>query len=243
MTGRDLLAGLDPRSRVLGAAALIVGLAALDDPVALAAAVALAAGLAVAAGWAWRDLARRLGHVEAIVAALLVAVPFATPGTPVLALGPLSASAEGLALAGILALRIAACALAALALLGALEPARLGQTLARLGAPERLARLFMLTARYAGLIGEELARMRAAMRLRGFEGGLSRHALRSWGHLVGMALVRAADRAERAEEAMRLRLWRGALPMAGPAGFGAADAGFALAVGAALALMLWSAAG
>jgi cobalt/nickel transport system permease protein len=238
VTGRDRLGGLDPRTRLVGAAALVATVAALDGLPALGAAVVAAGGLALLAGWRPGALARRLGHVEGIVAAFLILLPAATPGAPLLPLGPLSPTAEGLRLAAALALRVAACALVALALLATVDPARLGAGLARLGAPERFARLFLLAARFVSLIRDEIARARAAMRVRGFRGGASRHALRSYGWLVGMTLVRALDRAERVGEAMRLRGGGLAAPRAATGGFGRTDAAFALGAGMAAAAAL-----
>jgi cobalt/nickel transport system permease protein len=233
---RDRFAGLDPRVRLLAALALVAATVALDRPATLAVAVAGAAALALAAGWRAGALARRLLHVEGIVAAFLLILPFATPGAPVAPLGPLSPTAEGLALAVTLGLRVTAASLVALALLAPAEPARLGQGLLALGVPERLARLFLLVARHVGLIRDELNRAGEAMRARGFRGGLSRHALRSYGRLVGMTLVRALDRAERVEEAMRLRGFRGLHPARALGPPGARDLGtLAAALGAGLA--------
>jgi cobalt/nickel transport system permease protein len=235
MTGPDAFARLDPRARLLGALALVGAVLALDGLAAPALAVAAALALALAAGLRPGPLARRLAHVEGITLALVAALPFTTPGAPLLTLGPLAASAEGLALAATLALRVNACVLLTLALIAPLGPDGLGRALAGLGAPPRLAALLLLTARYAGLLRAELTRQAQAMRARAFRPGLSPHALRSYGWLVGMTLTRALDRAERASEAMRLRGWRGAMPVAPFGPPGPADAAFAAAALAALA--------
>ncbi|MEZ5906762.1 MAG: cobalt ECF transporter T component CbiQ, partial [Geminicoccaceae bacterium] len=211
---RDLMAALDPRTRLLCALALVVAVLSLDGPFAGLLAVAAALALALAAGWRPAGLARRLVHVEGIMAALLLVLPFTTPGTPLLRLGPLTATSDGVLLAFGLMLRVTASALVVLALLATVEPIRLGQALARLGTPARLVQLLLLVLRYVALLRAELRRMREAALARGFRGNLSIHALRSFGWLVGMTLVRALDRAERVEEAMRLRLWQGALPVA-----------------------------
>jgi cobalt/nickel transport system permease protein len=238
VTGPDAFARLDPRARALGALALIAAALVLDGLAAPAFAVAAALGLALAAGWRPGPLARRLAHVEGITLALVAALPFATPGAPLLTLGPLAASAEGLSLAAAMALRVNACVLLTLALIAPLGPEGLGRALSGLGAPPRLTALLLLTARYAGLLRAELSRQTEAMRARAFRPGLSLHALRAWGWLVGMTLTRALDRAERASEAMRLRGWRGVLPVAPPAPLGPADAAFAAATLAALAAAL-----
>lgn len=231
---RDLLAPLDPRTRLLGALALVLAVLNTDGPAACLLAVAAAFALALAAGWRPAGLARRLVHVEGIMAALFLVLPFTTPGTPLLQLGPLTATTDGLNLALALMLRVTASALLVLALLATVEPIHLGQALARLRTPVRLVQLLLLVIRYAALLGAELRRMREAARARGFRAGLSVHALRSFGWLAGMTLVRALERAERVEEGMRLRLWQGALPVAPTGSLGRVDAVFATGVLAAL---------
>lgn len=231
---RDLLAPLDPRTRLLGALALVLAVLSTDGPVAGLLAVAAALALALTAGWRPASLARRLVHVEGIMAALFAVLPFTTPGTALFHLGPLTATTDGLTLALGLMLRVTASALIVLALLATVEPIRLGQALARLRTPVRLVQLLLLVVRYGALLRVELRRMREAARARGFRAGLSIHALRSVGWLAGMTLVRALERAERVEEGMRLRLWQGALPVAATGRLGRADAVFATGVLAAL---------
>lgn len=227
---RDFLASLDPRTRLLGALVLVLAVLSLDGLAAGLLAVAAAFALALAAGWRPAGLAWRLVHVEGIMAALFLVLPFTTPGQTLLQLGPLTATTDGLRLALALMLRVTASALIVLALLATVEPIRLGQALARLRTPVRLVQLFLLVIRYGALLQAELRRMREAARARGFRAGLSIHALRSFGWLAGMTLVRALERAERVEEGMRLRLWQGVLPVAATGRLSRADAVFATGV-------------
>lgn len=226
----DRLGFLDPRTRLVGALVLVALVLSLDGIRAQLSALGAAFLLALLAGWRPAGLGRRLAHVEGIMAGLFLLLPFTTPGTPLLQLGPIAATEEGLWLALALMLRVTASALVVLALLGPLEPARLGQALARLRAPVRLVQLLLLALRYASLLRDELRRMQEAARARGFRGRLSIHTLRSYGWLAGMTLVRALDRVERVEEAMRLRGWRGALPVAEAGRLGLPDAAFATGV-------------
>ncbi len=231
----DRLRLLDPRTRLLGALALVALVLSLEGIGFQLLALAAAFVLALLAGWRPAGLGRRLAHVEGIMAGLLLVLPFTTPGAPLLQLGPVAATGEGLRLAFLLMLRVTASALVVLALLAPLEPARLGQALARLRAPVRLVQLLLLALRYGALLRDELRRMQEAARARGFRGRLSIHTLRSYGWLAGMTLVRALDRVERVEEAMRLRGWQGALPVAATGRLGLPDAAFATGV---LALLL-----
>lgn len=228
----------DLRLRLVAVVLLVLAASQLAHLGPALAALALALILALAAR-PDRALWRRLRHVEGFVALLLLTLPFAVPGAPLLTLGPLSASLAGLARAALLAAKVSTAALVLLALLGTVEPIRLGAALHALRLPEPLVRLFVLTLRYLGLIGDEARRLREAMRARAFRARTDRHTWRSFGNLIGMLLVRALDRARRVEEAMRLRGFSGRFPHAALAAPTARDwTGFALLTGLAAAALL-----
>lgn len=228
----------DLRLRLVAAVLLVLAASQLAHLGPALAALALALILALATR-PDRALWRRLRHVEGFVALLLLTLPFAVPGAPLLTLGPLSASLEGLSRAALLAAKVTTAALVLLALLGTVEPIRLGAALHALRLPEPLVRLFVLTLRYLGLIGDEARRLREAMRARAFRARTDRHTWRSFGNLIGMLLVRALDRARRVEEAMRLRGFSGRFPHAALAAPTARDwTGFALLTGLAAAALL-----
>ena len=178
--------------------------------------VAAAALVLVALATVWRRpearLWRRLLHVEAFLLLLFATLPFTLPGQPLVSLGPLTASVEGVERAALIAAKVSASVLILATLLGAVEPVRLGSALRGLHVPETLVRLFVLTARYLSLIRDEARRLIEAMRVRGFRPGSNRHSWRSYGHLVGMLLVRALARAQRVEEAMLCRGYEGRFP-------------------------------
>lgn len=228
----------DLRLRLVAALGVVASISALRTlPVAAATGAAIL-GLALAAGWR-RPAWRRLLHVEAFLLLLFLTLPFTMAGTPLFSLGPLAASAEGVARAALVAAKTSACVMVLMLLLGDIEPARLGAALRALHVPERLVRLFVMTVRYADLIREEAARLHEAMRARAFRARSSRHTWRSYGNLVGMLLVRALERARRVEEAMLCRGLSRQFPYrAAPAPSLRDWAGFGLLAGAALAALL-----
>jgi cobalt/nickel transport system permease protein len=203
----------DPRLGLVTALIVIAAVAQLHGLPAATAAFVLAAVLAALrrAGW---PLVRRLLHVEGFMLLLFVMLPLTMPGEPVARIGPLDVSAEGLALAALVALKVSASVLLLAVLVGSMEPARLGATLHALHVPERFNRLLVMTARYVELIRAEAQRLGESMRARGFRPRSNRHTWRSYGHLAGMVLIRALDRAERVSEAMRCRGFSGRYPHA-----------------------------
>ncbi|ODM44612.1 cobalt ECF transporter T component CbiQ [Cereibacter johrii] len=193
----------DLRLRLLAGLGLLLLIAPLAHPGPAAAAVAAALALFAAERRAvpWR----RLWHLEAFLLLLLLTLPFTVPGPPLWQWGPLSLSAEGLSRTLVIGLKVTASVLMLALLAGSVEPERIGAALRSLGLPEALVRIHLGLVRYLGLIRDEMRRLQEAMRLRAFRPRSGWHSWRSYGHLVGMMLVRAHARAERVEEAMRLR--------------------------------------
>lgn len=230
---------LDPRTRLVGAAVLVATIVSLHTFTARFAALGLAVLLVACARVEPRIVARRLAHVEGFMILLLIMLPLTVPGQPLASLGPLSISDRGVERAFAIVLAVNAAALCVLALVGTLEPIRLGRALAALGVSERFVRLFMFLVRYHGIFGVEIRRQFESMRARGFRASVRRHAFRSYGNLAGMILVRSIERAERVDEAMRCRGFSGRFPLQRAQPMTFADARFAGAAAcAAVAVIL-----
>lgn len=210
---RQPLLPQDLRLRLVAAFIAVAALSQLHD---LATAVIALAGVGLIALTSGidRSLWRRLLHVESFVLLLFLTLPFTVPGAPLFAFGPLSASIEGMERATLIACKVSASVLVLMTFLGNADPTRLGAALHALHVPEALVRLFVLTVRYLSLIRGEARRLHEAMRARAFRAGSNRHTWRSYGYLIGMLLVRALERAQRVEEAMRCRGFSGRFPHA-----------------------------
>lgn len=234
----NLLRALDPRSRLLAACAFAIVVVLLDRPIALGAALALAVIGAMTARRPLSSILRPLAAMDGFILIMLLMLPFTTPGTTLFALGPDgqwgTASVEGLWLASDIALTANAILLMLLALIGDLDPVRIGHALHRLHLPVALVQLLQFTLRYVNLIHGEFGRMRIAMRARGFKAGTHWHSVRSLGYALGTLLVRSLDRSERVLRAMQCRGFTGHFPVVETLRFGAADT--RLATLAALAL-------
>lgn len=230
---------LDPRTRIIGAALVVAVIVSLDTFAARFAALGLAGLLVAAARIEPRTILRRLAHVEGFMILLLIMLPLTVEGRALASLGPLTITDRGVERAFAIVLTVNAAALSVLALIGTLEPIRLGRALAALGVSERFVRLFMFLVRYHGIFGVEIRRQFEAMRARAFRAGVRRHAFRSYGNLAGMILVRSIERAERVDEAMRCRGFSGRFPLRRVRPMTGADTLFAVLAGAAaLALVL-----
>jgi cobalt/nickel transport system permease protein len=231
------IADRDPRLRILASVLFALVAVSLRHLPAALAALALAAGLARATGLGAKDLLRRMLALEGFMIVLLLTLPFTVSGTPFLELGSLPASLEGLERAALIAIKANAVVLALLALVGSLEPVVFGHALARLGVPEKLVHLLLLTVRQVHLLHAEFLRLRQAMRARAFVPRSNFHTWRSYGWLMGMLLVRSLARSRRVLSAMRCRGFHGRLYLLDSTAWRPADTGLALALVPVLAAL------
>jgi cobalt/nickel transport system permease protein len=237
---RPLLDRLDARVRVVATLATVIALLTIRSPVVLAALLPITVLAALSTGLTTRDLAARLVHVEGFLIVLAIMLPLTVPGPTWAALGPIELSCPGLDRAILILLRVNLAALAILILVAGLEPVRLGHALARMGVPAKLVHILLFTARWVALVRDEARRLHDAMRARAFRATTSRHGLATLAHFVGQLLVRAFERAERVDEAMRCRAFAGRFALVAEERVSAYDAVFAagLALGLAVAVLV-----
>jgi cobalt/nickel transport system permease protein len=207
--GHSLLHRLDPRLKLAAVTAwsLLAALARTDPAALFALAGALAfAGLGrLAPG----PTAKRLAAVNFFLVFIWLFLPFSVPGEPGLTLGGLTATRPGLELALLLTIKVNAAALGALAFFGTSSVTQLAAAARRLGAPEKLTAIFLLTLRYFHVLRLEYVRLRQALKVRAFRPGFNLHTFRTYANLVGILLVRGVDRAERVHAAMLCRGYTG----------------------------------
>ncbi len=232
--GRFAALRLDPRGRVLAAVAFSVVVAVANGFATLAAALVLTILAVLSCGWPVAVVLRRLAPLNSLLLALVAILPWTVAGDPLWQAGPLTYSSEGLRLAARIALKGNAIVLSLLLLLGSLDGITLGRALAQLRLPDKLIHLLLFTIRYLEVLGREYGRLRVAMRTRGFRARFNRHTWRSYGHLIGMLLVRSLDRAERIGAAMKCRGFRGRFYLGERLVFSQHDAWFAVAATAVL---------
>jgi cobalt/nickel transport system permease protein len=208
----------DPRHKVVGLflfCFLVVSLQSL-----LWSAVAL--GLAIVAALACRIPLRRAGRrllaMAGFLTMFLVVLPFTSP----LRTGETLVYLPGLDnfpfhMAGFflaLTLVVKACAVALM-----MEPlfatAPLSVTLAalsRLGVPESIGQMVLLSHRYIFVFLHEMIRMYRGMRVRGFVPGSDIATMNAMGNFLGMLFVRSFERTQRVYDAMLCRGYDGRFP-------------------------------
>ena len=81
----------------------------------------------------------------------------------------------------------------------------------RLHAPAKLSSLFFFTAKFILLIQEEFSIFRQTLKTRGFKANTSLFTYQTYANFVGMLIIKALRRAQKLEQAMRLRGFKGEL--------------------------------
>ena len=153
---------LDPRARVVLALAFTLLMAFCQSHATALAGCALALGWLLLSRPSPRALLPRLAAAEAFVLFLVIFTPFSLAGEPVFSVGPLTATRQGLELAGLLGLKATAAILALAALLATIPAPLLGRALQGLGAPRRLCLLLVFAATQIHALAREFERLRTA---------------------------------------------------------------------------------
>lgn len=230
---------IDPRVRVVAAVAFAIPVCLSKELIVLGAALGMALLLALLARVGIARMLRSLKELNVFMLVLAFFLPLFLPGAPAIRIGSWVWSWEGLARAGLIALRANTIMISLTALLRTMEPAHLGFALSRMGVPEKLTHILLFMIRYVEVIHQEYHRLRDALRLRGFRPGCNRHTFRTFGYLIGLLLVRSMDRSERILEAMKCRGFHGRFYVLAPFRLVAADVVFALVAVGCVTLLGW----
>lgn len=233
------VAGLDPRMRIIAAAAFAVAVVSFSRLDTLVLALAIAFGMMLIAHLPVAKTMRRVVAMDAFIIVMIAMLPFTVPGEPMFELFGMPASRQGFLKAITIALKAMAIVMMAMALLGSMEAVTLARALRSLGMPERLVHLILFTVRYIDVLHQEYRRLRIAMKARGFRPANSRHTYVSFGYLVGMMLVRALERSERILQAMKCRGFSGRFFLESDWHPGSRDAVFVIIFAALIAGLIY----
>ena len=208
--GASLAHRLDPRGRIVAAGLFAVLMAVAQTYATALAGLALALFCLALARLPLKKVVVRLLVVNSFIFFLWLVLPFTHPGDVVWRLGPLSATREGLILAGLITLKSNAIIIALIALIATAPIVTLGEAMHNLRFPDKLCHLLLFTYRYLYVFEQEFRRLVQAMKIRGFQPRTNLHTYRTYAYLAAMLLVRSFDRADNVYRAMLCRGFHGA---------------------------------
>jgi cobalt/nickel transport system permease protein len=160
----------------------------------------------------------RLFAISGFIAMFIVVMPLTTPvhpGDAVIIFNDMDRlvfNLRGLLLAATIAVKAAAITLLMEPLLSTAPLPVTLYGLSRLGAPEIIGQMILLSHRYLHVFRHEARRMSSGMQVRGFRRRTDVKTLRALGDFLGMLFIRSFERTERVFDAMRARGYKGRFP-------------------------------
>jgi len=207
--GHSILHTIDPRYRVM-AAVLFSFITALSyRPEALICALLSAFLLVILAKLNLFFVMKRLSVLVGFLALIWIVLPITYNGPVMMQIGPFDIVRAGVVLSLQITAKSVSILTAFMALVATMTIATLGRTMERLGVPDKIVHLTLITYRYIFVIEQEYQRLITAIKIRGFYPGTNLHTYRTYAYLVGMLFVRAFTRAKRVDQAMRCRGFQG----------------------------------
>ena len=203
--GSSWMHNIDPRLRVIGATVYALIVAISYDFGALSAALIFSLIMAISARLDFRVALGRFLAPMAFLLLLWVVLPWSYEGEVLTALGPVSITRPGITLCGQISLKTLSLLMAFMALIATMTVDTLGHTLSRVGLPDKMIHLILITYRYIFVLEQEYQRLVRAMKIRNFHPRTNLHSYRTYAYLVGMLFVRASERARRVHNAMVCR--------------------------------------
>jgi cobalt/nickel transport system permease protein len=229
---------LNPTVRLLGVAALLLAAALATDLAVLCGLLCVAVVLAVVSRVPLRPFLARTLAVAALSGVVVLPQVVLVPGTTLFTVAGVAVTRSGLASVAVFETRVVA-SVALVTVLSLTTPfGTLVATLRGLGAPSTSTTVLTLTYRYLFLFFAELHRALLARESRQLRPRGLVDEWRELGSLSGSLLLRAIERGERVEWAMRARGGaRPATPYRRPHPIGVRDGLFAVVALGALALV------
>ncbi len=221
---------LEPRCRIIGLGALIVGFAIARSPLLMPPMLATATLIVAASRLPAGFVAMRLRAALLFLLVLGVMLPLVGSGPELWQLGPLAIHADGLRRFAIIVAKFGAIGSTAVVLFGVAPLPVNVVAMQRLGLPSLIADMSLFSYRAIHEIGNDLQMMRTAAGLRGLRWRhLSGSTALRIGELLGSLFVSSHARAEHVHRAMILRGYASRAPVADAARPDVRDVAFAAA--------------
>lgn len=202
----SLLMRWDPRLRIIGLLLLSFSFSAVTEAAAVALMLAVTLFFWSISPLPLRQLLHRLRLPSLLIVLMVIILPVSGGQTPLLTIGFLTVTHEGVAAALLIASRFYCILILAILFLGCTPLLVNIRALQAIGLPYIVADMALLMVRYLDVLSRDLKQMRRSMQMRGHDiYGCSWTSLRILALLAGNLLLRSYERAQGVYMAMRLR--------------------------------------
>ena len=207
--GTTFIHRLDPRIKLLAAFLFSVVISLSGGVFPLVSGLLISFVLLAFARLPIKTLLLRLLFANLFILLLWVFIPFTMKGDPLVQIGPLNITKEGLYYCFLITIKSNSIIIILITLTATMPVFTMGRAMSSLGVPSKIVNLFIFSYRYIHAILLEYKRLKEAMEIRGFHPKTNMHTYRSYAYLVGMLIVRSHDRAQRVHSAMLCRGFQG----------------------------------
>jgi len=207
--GNSVLHKFNPKAKLISFLILIISIVLVQTLTPLAIALLLVLGIIAVSGIPLKKLLGRLKWIFMFIGAVFIFIPFFTAGEAAFSILFLTATYEGIAMAGVIGLKMLTIMTLAMAVVMTTRFDIILRSLREMGVPETFIEIFFLTYKYIFVIFEETDKTMMSAKSRGFEPGAKPSKLKVLGNLIGMIFVRSYDRSQRVHRAMMARGYRG----------------------------------
>lgn len=217
-SGNSLLHRWDVRCKIVTILVYSFMLTAIHQLTPALVAIGLSCLVLVVAQVSLAKVLTRLLAIVGFITMFLLVMPFTVPlksGDTVIVFGGLQwlhFSMRGFNLAVIIAAKAVAITLLMEPLLSTAPLPVTLQGLSRLGVPEMVGQMVLLSYRYLNVFRHEARRMSTGMQVRGFRKRTGLATVQAMANFLGMLFVRSFERTERVFDAMRARGYTGRFP-------------------------------
>jgi cobalt/nickel transport system permease protein len=207
--GSSILHRTDPRVKIISAVVLSLLIAPCQHFITATAGLLIGVILIISARLPMIVVMRRLLIVNGFNLLLWLLLPLTYGREPFTHFAGITVSEPGLLLAALITIKANAVLMFFISLPATSTVARLGHGLQEMHLSPRLCLLLLFSYRYIFVIEQEYRRLQRAATLRCFRPRTNLHTYRTYGHLLGMLLVKSWNRAARVRQAMELRGFSG----------------------------------
>lgn len=207
--GTSWLHRIDPRFKLVCAGLFTTIVALASTYPTLMGAVVLGLVFACLAQLKVTLFLKRLFLISLFLGLMWIVLPLTSVGEVLYQAGPLTVKSQGVHLAAQISLKLIAIISALTSMTATMPLATTGHALHRLGVPEKLVHLLLVTYRYIFVIEQEYQRIFRAAKIRGFQPRTNLHTYKTYAYMIGMIFVKASERARRVHQAMLCRGFQG----------------------------------
>ncbi|MDQ7031165.1 MAG: energy-coupling factor transporter transmembrane component T [Desulfonauticus sp.] len=199
---------IDPRLKIVWVTIFSFYLASVNDLKVLLASLIFGLIFSRLSDFSFKEIIQKLKPINFFILFFWIILPFTTPG-PQLHLKWFNISQTGLELCLVLTVKANSLMLFFIAFILSLPTSTLAYALQKLKVSPKLVYLFLFAYRYLFLLKEEKEKLMRSLKIKGFTPKTNLFTYKIYAYLLGLLILRAYEKGDRAHKALLLRGFNG----------------------------------